>query len=137
MFTLRAIEKANSINEPERDINHLSLRFNCLISSPWVYSGNRFFILNFIFLFKLFFFSGNNERNIILWLDHRASKEAEFINRNKPQVLKYVGGTISLEMQTPKLMWLKENLPETWKKAKYFFDLPDFLTWKATGDNSR
>jgi len=36
-------------------------------------------------------------------------------------------------MQTPKLLWLKNNLPETWSKAKDFFDLSDFLTWKATG----
>ncbi|XP_023703163.1 FGGY carbohydrate kinase domain-containing protein [Cryptotermes secundus] len=82
--------------------------------------------------------TGNNEQNVILWLDHRAVDEAEFINGLKHPVLKYVGGKISLEMETPKLMWLKTNLKEQcWDKAGYFFDLPDFLTWKATGTDSR
>lgn len=70
-------------------------------------------------------------------MDHRAAAQAARVNAAAPAVLKYVGGTISLEMETPKLMWLRENLPETWKKAKYFFDLPDFLTWKASGDDTR
>lgn len=70
-------------------------------------------------------------------MDHRANSEAEFINEQKPEVLKYVGGKMSPEMQTPKLMWLKRNLKQTWNQVKYFFDLADFLTWKATKDNSR
>lgn len=41
-------------------------------------------------------------------------------------------------MQCPKLLWLKKELPiSCWKHANYFFDLPDFLTWKCTGDDSR
>jgi len=39
-------------------------------------------------------------------------------------------------MQLPKLLWLKKNLPDTWKQAELFFDLPDFLTWKSTGSQS-
>jgi D-ribulokinase len=40
-------------------------------------------------------------------------------------------------METPKLLWLKENLPETFTGAGRFFDLADYLTWRATGDFSR
>eukprot|EP00047_Mylnosiga_fluctuans_P025018 m.179351 g.179351 ORF g.179351 m.179351 type:complete len:415 (-) comp9982_c0_seq54:1698-2942(-) len=36
-------------------------------------------------------------------------------------------------METPKLKWIKENLPATWRRAHHFFDLPDFLTMRATG----
>nr|CAI5822762.1 unnamed protein product [Callosobruchus analis] len=82
--------------------------------------------------------SGNNEQNVILWLDHRAVKEADEINQMDHQVLKYVGGKISPEMETPKLAWLKRNLKkECWDKAGFFFDLPDFLTWRATDCDSR
>lgn len=71
-------------------------------------------------------------------LDHRAKEEAEFINSTKHDILKYVGGNVSLEMQIPKLLWLKKNLPiSCWKHANYFFDLPDFLTYKCTGDDTR
>ncbi len=44
---------------------------------------------------------------------------------------------VSPEMQTPKLLWLKQHMPNTWANAGYYFDLPDFLTWRATGDDTR
>jgi D-ribulokinase len=73
------------------------------------------------------------ERDIIVWMDHRAVEQAERINAQGHDVLKYVGGRISPEMQTPKLLWLSENRPEIYTSAAHFFDLTDFLTWKATG----
>jgi FGGY-family pentulose kinase len=76
-------------------------------------------------------------QNVIVWMDHRAGAEAERINAGAHDVLRYVGGRISLEMETPKLLWLKENRPEVWAQAAHFFDLPDFLTWRATGSTAR
>ncbi len=81
--------------------------------------------------------TGRSEQNIIMWMDHRAIVQADRINKTEHPVLAYVGNRISPEMQTPKLLWLKQNMPNTWSKAGYFFDLPDFLTWKATFDDSR
>ena len=80
---------------------------------------------------------GSDAQNVIVWMDHRAFAQAERINAAGHEVLRYVGGRISLEMQTPKLMWLRENLPSAWQRAALFFDLPDFLTWRATGAESR
>jgi FGGY-family pentulose kinase len=81
--------------------------------------------------------TGRPMRNVIVWMDHRAIAQAERINRTKHSVLRYVGGVISPEMQTPKLLWLKENLGRAWKRAARFLDLPDYLTYRATGDDTR
>lgn len=81
--------------------------------------------------------TGRDAQNVIVWMDHRAIPQAERINRTKHAVLRYVGGVISPEMQTPKLLWLKENLPAAWKRTAQFLDLPDFLTYRATGDDTR
>lgn len=81
--------------------------------------------------------SENPERDIIVWMDHRAVPQAERINALGHDVLRYVGGKISPEMETPKLLWLKENRPQVFDAAWQFFDLADFLTWRATGDISR
>ena len=44
---------------------------------------------------------------------------------------------MQLEMEIPKTLWLKKHMaPERFARCQ-FFDLPDFLTYKATGDNQR
>ncbi len=77
------------------------------------------------------------ERDIIVWMDHRALGQAARINAGGHDVLRYVGGRISPEMQTPKLLWLKENRPGVYAAAAHFLDLTDFLTWKASGATAR
>jgi len=40
-------------------------------------------------------------------------------------------------MEIPKILWLKNHMaPELFSRCQ-FFDLPDFLTYRATGDNTR
>jgi FGGY-family pentulose kinase len=76
--------------------------------------------------------------NVILWADHRAIDQADRINKTHHSVLQYVGGTISPEMQIPKTLWLKENLPrERWDAIGHLMDLPDYLTWRATNHLAR
>jgi len=81
--------------------------------------------------------TGDPLRNIIVWMDHRAIQEADFINQTRHPVLAYVGGKISPEQQPPKLKWIKENLPETWARAGKFMDLADFMVFRATGQDRR
>lgn len=77
---------------------------------------------------------GDRQRNVVMWMDHRAEEQATRITNTGHGVLSRVGGVMSPELQPPKLLWLKENLREScWNKAAHFFDLPDFLSWKATG----
>ncbi|KAG0055700.1 hypothetical protein BGZ83_007708 [Gryganskiella cystojenkinii] len=77
----------------------------------------------------------DNNRNIIMWCDHRAKDQAIRITETRHEILKNIGGTMSLEMELPKTLWLQENMPqEQWRQIGRLFDLPDFLTWRATGD---
>ena len=49
-------------------------------------------------------------------------------------MLRYVGGSISPEMETPKLLWLKRaSAGDLSTPPAHFFDLADILTWRATG----
>lgn len=80
---------------------------------------------------------GVDDQNVIVWMDHRAIEQAERINATRHEVLRYVGGKVSPEMQTPKLSWLREHLPRTFQRAARFLDLPDFLVYRATGEDVR
>lgn len=77
--------------------------------------------------------TGHSDQNVIVWMDHRAVGEAEEINATKHRVLRFVGGKISPEMEPPKLLWLKRNMPDTWKASAKFLDLADFMTFRSTG----
>lgn len=81
--------------------------------------------------------TGRDEQNVIVWMDHRSHVQTARINALGHEVLRYVGGVISPEMQTPKLAWLAENMPEAFARAARFLDLPDFLAYRATGVDVR
>ena len=81
--------------------------------------------------------SGDRQRNVIVWMDHRATTEARLINETEDDVLRYVGGSISPEMEMPKLLWLKRHLRQSFDAAGHFFDLADYLTWRATSSLQR
>src|SRR4030081_1340291 len=76
--------------------------------------------------------SGDDQRNVIVWMDHRAIGEAREINEKQDDVLRYVGGSISPEMEIPKLLWLKRHLPSIYRSAGHFFDLSDYFSFCAT-----
>ncbi len=80
---------------------------------------------------------GDPAQNIIVWMDHRAAAEADEINAGSYDALRYVGGKFSPEMEPPKLLWLKRHLPDSWARVAKFFDLADFLTYKASGIDAR
>jgi FGGY-family pentulose kinase len=81
--------------------------------------------------------TGLDRWNTVVWLDHRAIAEAAACTATGHRVLDFVGGTMSPEMEIPKLMWLKRHLPGQWQRYGRVLDLADFLTWRASGANAR
>ena len=83
------------------------------------------------------FKNDSNDRNVVLWLDHRPVEETLKINGTKHNLLRYVGGKMSIEMEIPKVLWLKNNMPKELFSNCIFYDLTDALTHMATGNNYR
>ncbi|RMZ92525.1 hypothetical protein DV736_g246, partial [Chaetothyriales sp. CBS 134916] len=83
------------------------------------------------------FDKSGNDHNVVLWLDHRPVEETKKINATGHTLLHYVGGTMSIEMEIPKVLWLKNNMPpELFARCK-FYDLTDALEHLATGNEDR
>lgn len=76
-------------------------------------------------------------RNAIVWLDNRASEEAE-------EIEEYFGGekiyTVTGQPQTAaawpacKLLWLRKNEPDVFANINRIFLLGDWLVYKLTGN---
>ena len=74
--------------------------------------------------------------NSISWLDIRATKEAKQFERDfgENEIISLTGKPCSEVYTLPKLLWLKNNKPEIYKKAYKFLMPLDFLTAKFTGE---
>ncbi len=76
--------------------------------------------------------TGEAQRDIVMWMDHRAGEQAAALNATRDAALAYVGGEVSVEMELPKVLWLKQRFPERYAAAWRFFDLADYLVWRLT-----
>lgn len=80
---------------------------------------------------------GNPTMPAIVWLDNRATKEAEEIQAHFGQETIYnVTGQPETTGGWPgcKLLWVQRNLPEVWAKTKKVFLLEDWLLWALSGE---
>ena len=76
--------------------------------------------------------NGDTTHDIIMWMDHRAAGQTAALNATNDEALAYVGGEVSIEMELPKVLWLKQNFPERYAAAWRFFDLADYLVWRLS-----
>jgi len=76
---------------------------------------------------------GDPEADIVMWMDHRATDEAGIINATKDPALAYVGGEVSIEMELPKVLWMKRHAPERHAQVHRYRDLADYMVWRLTG----
>lgn len=81
--------------------------------------------------------NGNPVRDAIVWLDNRATEEADIINEHfgRKKVYEVTGQPeITATWPACKLLWVKRNEPEVWAKTKKIFLLEDYLLYKLTGE---
>ncbi|MBC6719443.1 ribulokinase [Treponema sp. Marseille-Q4130] len=70
--------------------------------------------------------------NAVMWMDCRASKQADRINATKDEVLKFCGGESSAEWLIAKVLWIKENKPELYKQTWKFVEQLDWINYLLT-----
>ena len=76
-------------------------------------------------------------RKAIVWIDNRATKQAEEIENffGRKKVYEVTGQPeITATWPACKLLWVKQNEPEIWKRTKKIFLLEDYLLYKLTGE---
>ena len=80
---------------------------------------------------------GNPVRDAIVWLDNRATEEAEIIEKHfgRKKVYEMTGQPeVTATWLACKLLWVKRNEPDVWAKTKRIFLLEDYLLYKLTGE---
>lgn len=73
-------------------------------------------------------------RPAILWCDQRTSLECDEINSYfGKDILKLTGNTALTGFTAPKILWVKKNEPENFKKIKKILLPKDYLAFKLSG----
>ncbi len=78
---------------------------------------------------------GDPLRNMIIWADQRSTAEAAEIEKSVPgdEVYRITGHRLSASYSAAKIMWIRRNEPELFKRAAKFLHAKDFLALKLTG----
>lgn len=83
--------------------------------------------------------SGKPLRPSIIWMDVRASAEADAVLATADIALQANGGgrgPVSAEWMIPKALWLARNEPEIFEKADTICEYQDFMTLRLTGEKA-
>ncbi|MFT5875096.1 MAG: xylulokinase [Clostridium sp.] len=81
---------------------------------------------------------GENDQVIrpaILWNDQRTEKECRYLNDEIGQLVisEWTGNLALTGFTAPKVLWVKENEPENFKKAKKIMLPKDYIAYKMSG----
>jgi len=80
---------------------------------------------------------GRPLRPAVLWMDVRASAQAERVAAADHAALKYSGhADVSAEFGLPKALWLRDQEPETYEAAASILDCADWITRRLTGERT-
>ena len=74
-------------------------------------------------------------RPAILWNDGRTTKECDYLNQiiGKEKLSEYTANIAFTGFTAPKILWMRENEPENFKRIKKIMLPKDYLAYKLTG----
>jgi xylulokinase len=81
--------------------------------------------------------SGRVIRDAILWCDQRTAAECEYATRElggEERVIGYTGNPIYPGFTLPKILWIRNNEPENYKRLSMCLIAKDFIAWRLTGE---
>ena len=79
---------------------------------------------------------GNVLRPAILWNDQRTQSQCDEIHQRigKDRFIQITGNVALTGFTAPKIMWVKENEPDVYAKAKHILLPKDYVRYKLTGE---
>ncbi|MFW5998434.1 MAG: xylulokinase [Halanaerobiaceae bacterium] len=79
---------------------------------------------------------GEPLRRSIIWADQRSIEQADYLEKQlgEEKVYNITGHKISPTYSLEKIMWIKDNEPEIYKKTFKFLQAKDFIIYKLTGN---
>jgi xylulokinase len=80
--------------------------------------------------------AGNVLRPAILWNDQRTQKQCDEIHARlgKEKFIQITGNVALTGFTAPKILWVKENEPEVYARAKHVLLPKDYIRYKLTGE---
>jgi xylulokinase len=80
--------------------------------------------------------AGNVLRPAILWNDQRTQSQCDEIHKRigKEKFIKITGNVALTGFTAPKILWVQENEPEVYAKAKHVLLPKDYIRYKLTGE---
>jgi len=72
---------------------------------------------------------------MLSWLDLRSVKQADRVGKGELASLIYqhTGNIPTAKDSIPKILWLKEEMPEIWRQTAYLLDCKEYILFKLTG----
>ena len=71
----------------------------------------------------------------MLWCDQRTQAQCDYLNKEfgQDKLSKYTGNMALTGFTLPKVLWVKENRPEIYKKIEHMMLPKDYISFKLTG----
>lgn len=72
----------------------------------------------------------------LIWMDRRAEDEVAWVEKNidLDELFEVTGNHVNSYFGFTKMLWIKNNLPDVWKKIKYFLPPACYVVYKLTGE---